>query len=149
MRKLGNCYMNGWNVRRDLLKAETWFRKAAKLGDVRSVNNLGIRFSQEQKMDKAFKWFQEAANLGSEHGMCNLANGYFHGTFLTQDFAMAFKWLRQAADHGSPEAMHSLGHYYEYGDGIEKDTARGGTQECDGDVRHGCMATIRIPANDN
>ena len=39
---LGECYMKGIGVKKDLVKAIEWYTKAAEQGDARAQNNLAL-----------------------------------------------------------------------------------------------------------
>jgi TPR repeat protein len=61
------------------------------------------------------------AENGNLDAQINLANMYFDGSGVPQDYKESVKWYRLAADRGSVDAQIALGFLYEYGDAVPQD----------------------------
>jgi TPR repeat protein len=61
-----------------------------------------------------------AANAGSPEAQFNLANAYYRGDVVNQDYNAAKKWYLVAAEQGLPMAQWALSIYYSPTAGIQK-----------------------------
>lgn len=61
---MGFLYGEGWGVRRDAVKAELWFEKAAAAGDVDVWLPLGLLYAETGREDKAAVAFARAVESG-------------------------------------------------------------------------------------
>ncbi|MBQ6827314.1 MAG: SEL1-like repeat protein, partial [Thermoguttaceae bacterium] len=113
---LAMAYFKGEGVPQDNKKCEEYLLKAAELGHLNSIVNLGHAYSliEELKdLKKAVFWYQKAADLGSAEGYYKLADFYLEGTGgLAKDEKKVEECLRKAFDLGSAEAMNRLGVLY-------------------------------------
>ncbi|MBL4846034.1 MAG: SEL1-like repeat protein [Planctomycetes bacterium] len=104
------------------------FRRAAELGDVRAMLDLGTLLSNERRVTKdptlAAKWYRRAAEAGNADGMYKLAVVLQKGLGVPQDEAQAAEWSRRAADQGCVEAMYQRGILFEQGLRVPKDEAQ-------------------------
>jgi len=127
MFNLGNRYMKGNGVEKDLAEGVRWLRKAVEAGNTRAMVNLGLLYSDGEGVAKdpaeALRWYKKAADLGDTDGMLNLGIAYHLGEGVEKDLNEAFRWYRKAADSGHSYAMFAVGSSYESGDGVEKDVA--------------------------
>ena len=91
--------------RGDLDTALRWWQRAAELGDVVAINNVGASHARLGDLAAAASWFERAAAQGDVLAMFNL------GTLADDrdDEAEAESWWRTAADSGSTDAMVQLG----------------------------------------
>jgi TonB family protein len=121
------AYENGQGVSKDDAEAVRWYRKAAELGEMRAMTNLGVMLATGSGVAKdeveAVRWFRKAAEAGNALGMKNLGVAYENGQGVSKDDAEAVRWYRKAAELGEMRAMTSLGFMYENGRGIGKDEA--------------------------
>jgi len=62
--------------------------------------------------------------VGEAQQQYKLAQAYYKGKGVNQDYAEALKWFRLAADQGLVESQHMLGVMYDQGDGITQDYAK-------------------------
>ncbi|WP_422449952.1 MULTISPECIES: ankyrin repeat domain-containing protein [unclassified Endozoicomonas] len=105
----------------DLCKAESFYLKAAELGDTSAMNNLGYlhQYGGEDfpvDLSKAESWYLKAAKLGSARAMNNL--GYLYkqgGKDFPADLHKAESCYLQATELGNAAAMNNLGYLYQYG----------------------------------
>ena len=62
----GNCYFFGTGTKKDLVKAASFYRKAADRGDPSAEYNLGfcyeMGFGVEKDFTAAKKWYRRAAD---------------------------------------------------------------------------------------
>ena len=64
---------------------------------------------------------ERQALSGDMQAAYELANAYYSGDKLQQDYQQANKWYQSAADQGHAEAQFSLGNMYLMGEGVEQD----------------------------
>ena len=104
--RLGRIYKEGKSVAQDYLKAENYFRKAAKQGHSYSCYNLGGLFmgglGVEKDAKEAYKWWNQAANQGLSVAQLDLGILLVKGEGVSQDNAEAYKWLTLAARTEDP-----------------------------------------------
>lgn len=77
-----------------------------------------------QNDTEAFGWFLRVAQEGMPSAYVWVADAYFAGRGVAQDYAEAAEWYRDAADEGSAYAMHQLGLMYRDGLGVRQDERR-------------------------
>ena len=70
---------------------------------------------------KAYELFKLAATKGNSKAYNDLANMYFLGEVVEQNYAQAFKYYAQAAKLGEDAASFNLAECYFYGTGIRVD----------------------------
>lgn len=72
-RLIGNCYIEGVAVAKDVGEAVKWYRKAAEQGDAEAQYLLGICYLKGNgiKSDKreSLKWLRRSANRGDENAI--------------------------------------------------------------------------------
>ena len=122
----------------DVLKAKSWYKKAAEQGHKEAQNNYGVLQFEEGKTKEAKKWFEKSANQNYAAAQNNLgvlyhgARNFKQAQFLYQkaaeqensdaqtNLAMMFleqennsedakKWLEKASQQGHPAAQNNLG----------------------------------------
>lgn len=69
----------------------------------------------EENYTQAFSLYEKAALQGHADAANNLADMYFNGEGVPQDFTLARKWFDFAASKNVAEAMFTLGIMYEQG----------------------------------
>jgi TPR repeat protein len=69
----------------------------------------------------ALQLLRPLAENGNPDAQINLANMYFDGNGVPQDYKESVKWYLFAADQGSVDAQIALGFLYEYGDAVPQD----------------------------
>ncbi len=123
-----------WEARQDPFatkaeaKAFEWYKKAAELGQVDAMCNLGVCYDYGKGVDKdeakAFEWYKKAAEFGQVDAMRNLGNCYANGDSVAKDEAKAFEWYKKAAEFGQVDAMRNLGNCYSNGKGVAHDESK-------------------------
>lgn len=126
---LGQCYFNGYGIKKDLKEAVAWYQKSAEKGYSRAQEELGVclfnGFGIKVDKHKAFKWFLRAAKQGLASAQNNLGNCYFYGQGVKSDKLEAFKWYSEAADQKNAESQFHLGLLFYYGLDISQNKDKG------------------------
>jgi TPR repeat protein len=119
---LSRCYRSGEGVTKDLIKAESWCRKAADRGHLVAMGAcyyFGYGVAQDFK--EAAKWYRKAAEQGNAIAQFNLGVCYSNGKGVPKDEKEAVKWFQRAAEQGDTIAECNLGLCYKNGLGVVKD----------------------------
>ena len=131
---LGECYERGKGVVKSDKKAEEWYLKAAKQGDVSAkkalvhfYHLLAIRYEDglgvEQSYEEAEKCFIKTAELGDVSAKRDLIVFYKRigrGYSEEQSYEEAEKWYLKAAEQGDAFDQFDLGWRYYYGEGVKQ-----------------------------
>ena len=127
---LGMMYYEGTGVTKDLLKAEDYFLKAARMDYVPSYAMLaaitdrpGYAASSPGNMkEEAVWWYIKAAENDSKdtNSPYRLGSIYSSGTIVPMNSSEAFKWFKLAGERGHVLAANIVGLCYEEGDGVQK-----------------------------
>ncbi len=119
---LGNCYLGGKGVEKNLNKAADWYTYAAEQGNANAQYNLGLFFylKTAENDDEFIKWFTKAANQGHAKAQYSLGVCYEYGYGVRIDLAKATELYTLAAERGVKRAQCNLGVCYIYGNGVEK-----------------------------
>ncbi len=81
----------------------------------------GKRYFDRKDFERALPPLQRAADAGNKEAMSKLADLYYDGTGVAQDYSKAREWYQKAADAGYATAMNNLGWLYENGKGVTRD----------------------------
>ena len=73
------------------------------------------------KADSEYKEIERQAKGGDITKQIKLAEMYYKGEGVTQDYTKAFEWYSKAAAQGNSDAQVNLGDMYYTGDGVAKD----------------------------
>jgi TPR repeat protein len=124
---LGHAYLNGYEVPKNPLEAEKWWRKAAEQGNADAQEVLGDLYlggrGVPEDHQEAEKWIRKSAEQGHANGQRLLGGLYARGIGVPKDEAEALKWFRLAAEQGEPQTLKLLALMYENGTGVPKDLA--------------------------
>jgi len=110
--QLGNMYLFGLYVDKNVNKAIDCYIQAANLGNVDSQRSLGVLYSSgeffEADFKEACKWLKMAAqqNDGLSQFALGLCHEYGNGTYL--DLAEAKKLYKLAVENGNKNANERL-----------------------------------------
>ena len=106
-------------------KAVTWFKKAAKQGEVGATYYYGYLMFNGQGMvqDKrgGIKLLQSAADKDFTMAYYQLGRIYYEGDGTDQDYKKAADYLRKAAERNNYNAKWLLGLCYLNGNGVKQD----------------------------
>ncbi|MBO9622378.1 MAG: sel1 repeat family protein [Sphingomonas sp.] len=125
---LGDLYNHGIDAPRDVKKAVSWYRKAAKLNypaaqfalaEILYIGGSGV--AQDRK--EALGWYQAAARNNHGGGLYALGRAYEFGEGVKADPQRALGFYKSAALRGSAAARMALGTYFYEGKLVPKDDA--------------------------
>ena len=112
-------------VRKDPLKVIKLYEKAAALGNLTAITNLGLGYLDDDKgiphdYKKALYWLKKGAEEESFVSQYNLGNMYVAGAGIVKNYKKALYWYKKSADHNFSPAFNSLGAAYYHGNGVKK-----------------------------
>jgi hypothetical protein len=100
-------YHEGQGVLQNYKTALKWYTLAAKQGDARAQNNLGLMYANGQGVPRnyktAVKWYTLAAEQGHSFAQSILGQMYRKGQGVPQDYVYAHMWGHIAASNGSED----------------------------------------------
>jgi clan AA aspartic protease (TIGR02281 family) len=137
----GKFTYSGYEIDKDYKKAEYWWLKSAKQGEVLAQTNLGCIYCDNDiyhtmsyqynsksggvkipvDYNKAFFWLDKAVKNGNNHAKSVLSWMYANGFGTTKELSEAFKLTKEVAEQGDLNAQLNLGYMYELGEGTNKD----------------------------
>jgi TPR repeat protein len=97
-----------------------YYRVGAALGDLRSMNNLGIWIGD---WDASNRLWRKAAERGIVQSAFNLAVSYTIGRGTQKNEREAARWMKLAADQHYTNAMFNFAIMLRDGIGVDKDLA--------------------------
>lgn len=109
-------------------EALAWWKRAAERQHVPEMlalarhHDSGTRGAQKN-LPEAILWYERAAEQRSAAAALRLADLFYYGTEVTQDYARAFAWYRIAADLNERRALSRVGYMHERGLGVVADDA--------------------------
>ena len=120
LRQLGRFYEEGkYGGDQSYEKAAAFYRRAADLGHVLAMYNLGSMYDLGRgvRLDKkrANEYFRMAADRGLPQAQNNLGNRFRTGDGVEPDFAEALRYRKLAAHQGFKQGEHNLGIAYALG----------------------------------
>jgi TPR repeat protein len=122
---MGEAYLMGNGVSRDLKQAVYWYEKAAGMGDPVAQNQIGylyeVGLGVQKDQVRAVHWYQLSAANGLTNAKVNLAVAYIWGIGTRSDVQMGEKLLHEAAAKGNSVAATYLGDLNYQGIGVPKD----------------------------
>ena len=122
---IANVYYYG---KKDYASAVEYYTKAAEIGNLASMNSLGVCYGfakgVEKNPDKSLQWYTKAAEGGYGNAMLNLGMMYQNGWGIDTNLELAREWYEKAAEHNVPRAFIRLSLMYANGSGVEQDQAK-------------------------
>lgn len=99
--KVGQAYLWGSGIEKDVLPAEEWLLKSANQGNAKAQLSLGMIYNGNIHTNKtiavdhkkAIDWFLKSANQKEPEAYINLSMNYQAGRGLEKDEVEAFKWI--------------------------------------------------------
>lgn len=89
---------------------------SAECGNADSQRDLGVRLWNDMQMySLAFIYFKKSSDQGDPYSAYNLANLYYNGYGITQNYEKALELYKSAAEQDLPVALFELGCAYENG----------------------------------
>jgi TonB family protein len=102
-------HLIGWGVPRDLRKAIELYQRAADVGSLRAMNDLGFLYENGEGVPRdeaaAAAWYRKAAERGSGSAQISLALMYEQGRGVKADDREALLWYRIAARSSKAEVV--------------------------------------------
>lgn len=123
-RELGNIYDAGKELPRDVKLARYWYERGAAKGDHEAESKAGQYLFRgiggPRNIAQALEWLEHASEADGA-AAAFLADLYFHGTDVKQDYKKALDYYEEAGCHDQPRAFSQIGLMYEKGLGVAKD----------------------------
>lgn len=123
---LGLAYHEGIGTDIDFDQAVYWYTKAIEADEPQLVsmakNNLAVLKegkAQGGSTNETVRMYRQGAELGQDVSQSNLANCYFNGQGVPQDYEQAIYWYTKAAEQGNAPAQTQLGIMYRVGIGTQ------------------------------
>ncbi|WP_288298793.1 tetratricopeptide repeat protein [uncultured Megasphaera sp.] len=110
--------------KKNLKKATSLYKKAAKLGEDDAMLALGDLAFEEKKYANAVKWYEAAVAADNLEAMLELARLYLEGDGVRKDHKKAKALYVKAAETGDTAAMAELADHYYRGDFAKIDYAK-------------------------
>jgi len=99
----------------------------AKLGNVKSMNQLGVLYRmglyREDRFKNAIFWFEKAIKQGNTDALYNIGLMYEEGYGYKKNYTKAIEYYIKAANENNTKAMYALSGAYRFGRGVSIDTA--------------------------
>ena len=112
---LGNAYLHGRGVDMNLGEAEKYYQLAKDLGNVPSMNQLGLIYlTQKTDYKKAIEYFEMAAKRKDGDAFLHLGTMYERGKGFDRDNCKAAEYYRIAAEKGVASAQEKLQNLDDY-----------------------------------
>ena len=95
---IGDAYLNGRGVERDMKKAEYYWEQAAMNGDIFSRFNLGMKEQQAGNMDRAKRHYMIAVKCGEIDALANIQHLYMSGYATSEEYSNAERLYKEYVD---------------------------------------------------
>lgn len=98
-----DMYSFGLGEVNDFAKAFELYQKAANLGNLEAMCDLGYMYLVGQGVnkdeEKSAYWFKKSADLGYVHSMRDIGQNYLHGQGVTKNVKVAKEYFKLASEH--------------------------------------------------
>lgn len=122
--RLGELYLLGRDVPKDVQRGKMWLLRAAEHGDNHARTGVGILYLEGlgvPQSDKiAAEWFEKAAEERHAAAQYNLGYLYSNGRGVPRDLEKGWDLIEKAAKSQHSAAQYSLGTRYLSGNGVER-----------------------------
>ena len=119
---IAQIYKDGTrSIKPDADKADDWFAQSEELGFDLALYDRAMLLKQSYSFavrEEAISLFAQAAKNGHPESQYELANAYYDGIVLEQDFKAAHYWYSKASEKGIKEATYALGIMHQLGKGV-------------------------------
>lgn len=128
-RLLASAHYAGWGVPEDEAKSIEMLKRAAELGHLGAMFDLGLHLwdvpdRTEEQRQEAIRLWRHAADHGGI-GAYHLGVQYAIDEDMPIDYAESLRYYGIAAENGNTEALYNIGVMHQIGEGTTKDVARG------------------------
>jgi TPR repeat protein len=112
--KVGDAYVEGNLLSKDVDKAFEYWSKAAENGNIQAMRRLRVFYLDgidhiKPNMELASHWTKKAAMLDDCESQRDLGGDYLLGACGEVDYEQAAFWSRKAAEKGDAQAQYTLG----------------------------------------
>lgn len=125
---LADMYSFGLGKEQNFSKAFALYKKAAELGNLEAMCDLGYMYlvGQGVAIDKAQSsyWYKKSADLGYVHSMRDIGQNYLHGDGVDKDAENAVRYFAFASQNNYSHGTMDLAYCYLNGFGVQKDMAK-------------------------
>lgn len=125
---LADMYSFGLGKEQDFKKAFTLYSKAAELGNLEAMCDLGYMYLVGQGVgmdkEKSSYWYKKSADLGYVHSMRDVGQNYLHGYGVKENAELAAEYFRLASENNYSHGTTDLAYCYLKGVGVHKDLAK-------------------------
>jgi TPR repeat protein len=127
---LGDVYLDGNSMLRDITKGLDWHQKAAEQNHLASQMRLAniYRYGNYQvpvNYAEAMKWYlkvtENSEDWGTLHAQLSIGDMYAKGQGVEKSPQKAVEWYRKVANRDFAEGFTRLGVMYRKGEGVSKD----------------------------
>lgn len=123
MKKLYSHYID---KQEDVQTGLVWIEKAAGVGDVQSMTNLGYIYERgsygcQINYDKAFYWYEKAAKHNDWYSYGKIGWYYYEGQGTSTNYSKAVECFTIGAEHNDSGSINGLAYCYAYGKGVPRD----------------------------
>ena len=115
MTNVGEMYINGENIDKNIDEGIKWLQRAADNGDVEALIVMGSHFAAQDK-DKAIDLLTKAADLGNMKAIKKLTHIYEQ----SNDYEI-LNWLMRSESLGNLNSLSKLAEFYRKGLNVPKD----------------------------
>lgn len=109
---LGDLYMNGQGVPKDVDTAIQWYRKSAEQGFPGGQVNLGVCYEKglgvKKDLAEALRWYRKAADQNFADAQRFVGDMYAKGLGVPKDWQEAERWYAKAAAGGDAQAANLM-----------------------------------------
>ncbi len=111
---MGQAYKLGRGVKRDLLKAEELFAKAAAHGHAQASDNYGLLLFRRGQRAQAQPYLRAGADRGNPNAQYLLGIAHFNGEGVPKDWVRAYALVSLAQQGGVADAVVALDQMNQY-----------------------------------
>ncbi len=106
--RLGQLYVRGTGVRKDLRKSHDFIKSAADQGHAEAIGALGYFYANgfvvKKDLAAAADWFLKGAEKGGAKAQLNYGKALLNGRGVKQDEAAGMAWMEKAIAQNLPDA---------------------------------------------
>ena len=116
-RALGWSFQYGCGTKININKAKKYYLKAAEMGEVEAIANLGYLYSSDKENynpEQSIMFLKHAIEKNPEHKFANFFIGlnYYNGIGVKKNIKKAIKHFERAAEYGVTPARNELMNIY-------------------------------------
>ena len=124
MNNFAELLAKGRGVPKDLGKALEWYRKAADLGNVYAMYNMGWYLEKAGNLEKARACYEQAKAENMDSAYWSLGRMYEEGLGVDQDLERAYTLYRDGAKRGNVNCICRLVRCLAQGIGTRQNLSR-------------------------